>query len=296
MMLLAGMVTSALAFGVLLADFSELRLIQVIQGSAVITVALNIIALWKQEPRDPSRNLALVAEPTFGGAWRDYMNQGERSKRRLVLIGVGTAAFSMEDILLEPYGGQILHLSVGATTALTAMLALGSLAGLSLAARRLNGGADPYRVSASGALVGIVAFTSLIFAAPMESALLFGLGTALIGVGAGLFAHGTLTASMNETRDGGAGIALGAWGAVQASAAGLAIALGGAISDGAAGLAAKGLLGPGLNGPATGYVFVYLLEIAMLFVTLAVAGPLVRQTGADWGRPITKHELVEASH
>jgi BCD family chlorophyll transporter-like MFS transporter len=296
MMLLAGMVTSALAFGVLLANFSELRLIQVIQGSAVITVVLNIIALWKQEPRDPSRNLAQAAEPTFGGAWRDYMNQGERSKRRLVLIGVGTAAFSMEDILLEPYGGQILHLSVGATTALTAMLALGSLAGLSLAARRLNGGADPYRVSASGALVGIVAFTSLIFAAPMESALLFGLGTALIGFGAGLFAHGTLTASMNETRDGGAGIALGAWGAVQASAAGLAIALGGAISDGAAGLAAKGLLGPGLNGPATGYVFVYLLEIAMLFVTLAVAGPLVRQIGADWVRPITKRELVEASH
>ena len=31
----------------------------------------------------------------------------------------------MQDILLEPYGGKILKLPVGATTALTAMLAFG---------------------------------------------------------------------------------------------------------------------------------------------------------------------------
>ena len=50
----------------------------------------------------------------------------------------------MEDILLEPYGGQILHLTVGATTALTALLAVGGLLGFGLAARVLGRGADPY--------------------------------------------------------------------------------------------------------------------------------------------------------
>ena len=53
-MLLVGMVVSAVAFGLLLADFSALRLIQVIQGAALVTLVLNGIALWKQEPRDPS--------------------------------------------------------------------------------------------------------------------------------------------------------------------------------------------------------------------------------------------------
>ena len=40
-------------------------------------------------------------------------------------LGLGTFAFNMQDIVLEPYGGEILHLSVGATSALTALLAGG---------------------------------------------------------------------------------------------------------------------------------------------------------------------------
>ena len=55
MMLLLGMVGSAVVFGLTLRNFSEVRLIQVIQGSALVTMALNGIALWKQEARDPSR-------------------------------------------------------------------------------------------------------------------------------------------------------------------------------------------------------------------------------------------------
>ena len=40
-MLLAGMVVSAVVFGLLLADFSALRLIKVIQGAALLTIVLN---------------------------------------------------------------------------------------------------------------------------------------------------------------------------------------------------------------------------------------------------------------
>ena len=53
---------------------------------------------------------------------------------------------------------------------------------------------------------------------------MFGLGVGLIGFGGGLFAHGTLTASMALARPEDRGLALGAWGAAQATAAGLAIA------------------------------------------------------------------------
>jgi len=57
----------------------------------------------------------------------------------------------MQDVLLEPYGGRVMHLPVGATTGLTALLAIGGGAGLGLAARALNRGADPYRVAGFGA-------------------------------------------------------------------------------------------------------------------------------------------------
>ena len=71
------------------------------------------------------------------------------------------------------------------------------------------------------------------------------------------------------------GLALGLWGAVQATCGGAAIAFGGALRDGVTWLAEGGHLGAGLEGPITGYVTVYALEIALLFATIAAVGPLV---------------------
>jgi MFS transporter, BCD family, chlorophyll transporter len=276
-MLLFGMAASALVFGVLLRHFSEVRLIQVVQGAAVATAILNSIALWKQEPRN-MRPAAGERRLGFGDAWGAFA-QAARTRRRLVAIALGTAGFSMQDILLEPYGGKILKLPVGATTALTAMLAIGGGVGLWLAARRLNRGADPHRVAGFGALTGVIAFAFVMFAAPLESADVFGMGVGLIGLGGGLFAHGTLTASMAAARPGERGLALGAWGAAQATAAGLAIALSGFINDVGGALAVRGAFGPTLADPVTGFSLVYGLEILLLLATIVAVGPLTR------GRP-----------
>jgi len=275
-MFLAGMVASALGLGALLADFSPVRLIQVIQGAALATMVLNLVALWKQEARDPARTAFDRPRTAFADAWGAFVRHG-RSQRFLLAVGLGTAGFSMQDILLEPYGGEILGLSVGATTVLTALLAGGTLVAFAVAARRLAAGADPHRLAACGALAGLAAFAAVLFAAPLDSALLFRAGTVLIGFGGGLFAVGTLTAAMARERDGNSGLALGAWGAVQATAAGGGIALGGALRDTVSHLAGQGLLGPALTGPATGYGVVYHLEIVLLFATLIAIGPLVRR-------------------
>ena len=41
----------------------------------------------------------------------------------------------MQDVILEPYGGEVLGLGVGATTQLTALMAGGAVAAFALAAR-----------------------------------------------------------------------------------------------------------------------------------------------------------------
>lgn len=274
-MLLVGMVAAGLVFGELLANFSEIRLIQVIQGAAMVTMALNIAALWKQEARHSTRRELVRSSAKFGDSWREFTKHA-RAIRFLVTVGLGTAAFNMQDIVLEPYGGQILHLPVAATTALTAMLAGGMLAAFALAARFLVHGADPYRLAAYGTLVGLVAFAAVIFAAPMQSPLMFKVGVLLIGFGGGFFSVGTLAGAMARERNGESGLALGAWGAVQATSAGVAIALGGAVRDGITSLAVHGSLGPALTSAATGYGAVYQIEIVLLFATLVAIGPLVR--------------------
>jgi len=291
-MLLFGMVAAALTFGWLLENFSQVRLIQLIQGAAVMTMVLNCVALWKQEARDPSRTSHDQAPVSFREAWGKF-RAGGRSARVLVTVGLGTAAFSMQDILLEPYGGEVLKLGVGATTALTALLAAGTLCAFALSASLLNRGADPYRLAGYGALIGIFAFAAVIMSAPLGSAGLFRAGTALIGFGAGMFGVGTLTGAMALADGGNSGLALGAWGAVQASAMGLAIAAGGAIRDVVSGLADASLLGPALTGPAVGYSVVYHLEILLLFATLIAIGPLVRTAREDRTRSTQGFGLAE---
>jgi BCD family chlorophyll transporter-like MFS transporter len=232
---------------------------------------LNLIALWKQETRDPKLLERSIKVPTFKESWSSF-TRGDRAVRRLVAVGLGTMGFSMGDVLLEPYGGEILHLTVSQTTVLTATLAVGGLSGFALASKVLARGYDPFRMACYGAAVGAPAFLAIILAAFFQSQELFALGTACIGFGAGLFGHGTLTATMNLAPEGQKGLALGSWGAAQASAAGAAIALGGVIRDASAEFMAREGFGA-----AGGYIAVYGLEAALLVITLGAMLPLLRR-------------------
>jgi len=247
-MLLLGMLLSALLFGLILSDFNAVKLIGVVQGAAVVTIVLNTIALWRQENIEARINIGKV-RPAFRTAWKAWQRQA-RGNRFLAAVVLGTAGFSMQDILLEPYGGEILSLSVSATT-------------------------YPVRLAASGVLCGILAFSMIVFADPLNSPNLFRTGTLLVGFGAGLFAICTLIMAMTIVSSQHVGLSLGAWGAAQATAAGIGIALGGLIRDATHSLAMAGTFGSTLQGPATGYSVVYNLEILLLFMTLAALGPLV---------------------
>jgi len=275
--LLVGTVVSAFVLGWLLREFAALRLIQVIQGAAVVTMLLNVISLWKQEARVRGVVPYAASErrPLFRDAWRTF-TEGGNAVRLLVAVGFGFFAFNLQDVLLEPYGGEILHLNVGQTTGLTGIMGLGAIAAFLVAARALERGQDPIRLAAYGALVGIAAFACVIFASPLESAPLFRFGTSLIGFGEGLFGVGTLTTAMGLKDARQHGIALGAWGAVFATSEGAALALSGVVKDWLAGLVQRGALGPGLSIPSVPYSVVYHLEIAALFATLIALGPLVR--------------------
>jgi BCD family chlorophyll transporter-like MFS transporter len=168
---------------------------------------------------------------------------------------------------------------VGATTLLTGLMAVGALLAFALAARLLARGSDPYRWPHRRA-GRPRAFAAVIFAAPLQAPAVPRRrhadrlrrrpvrrrhADAAMGLDNGTGLHG---------------LALGAWGAVQATCAGVAMAFGGALRDAVGLLAGRGSLGEALQDPVTGYGVVYLVELALLFATLAVIGPLVRRKRA----------------
>lgn len=270
--LLLGSILAALVFGLLLREYSPGRLIEVIQGAAVATVVLNTVALWQQEARRPPHRqpaAVVTSEPSFAKAWQSFLQTGD-TKRRLVVIALGTLAFGMQDVLLEPYGGQVLGMGVGATTALSAALAAGGLLGFALASVVLGRGGDAERMGMAGVAVGLPAFAAVLLAAHVQSVLLFATGVAVIGFGAGLFSHGTLTLAMSRAPRDQVGLALGAWGAAQATALGVAVLAGGVLRD----LSQSALEGwradSAATSPVAGYAFVYGLEMLLLAATWLV--------------------------
>ena len=276
-MFLFGMGISAVVIGILLADFSKLRLIQVVQGSAVLTLILNLVAVWRQEQIIINQKKNDKSEKFFL-SWKKFIS--DRKTNSLIwVVFWGTLAFSMQDVLLEPYGGQILGLSVSETTNLTGVWALGALLGLALAANNSKKTVSSVSNAMTALLIGIVGFSAIIFSSPMQFPFLYFLGTLFIGFGTGLFSVSLLIIAMalSSKTNLGSGFILGSWGAAQALGAGLGIAVGGILRDVVNKIALSGYLGSTFENNSIGYIFVYHLEILFIFITLIVLGMLSQE-------------------
>lgn len=290
-MLLLGMVVSALIYGALLENYTPGRLIQVIQGTAVVTVALNLTAVWKQETRSRVRAAQMkAARPQpFKEAWMQ-LAQTDGIMRLLVVICLGTFGFGMADVLLEPYGGQVLGLSVADTTKLTALFATGTLVGFGIASRLLSGDSVPVNLAMTGAVIGMPGFAMIIFASMGGGIISFLVGVFLTGLGTGLFGHATLTATMRSAPKERIGLALGAWGAAQACAAGIGVALAGIVRDVLVGM--QGATGSAAQMP---YNVVFSIEAISLLAAVAVMWPIARRVARQPDINNSNTNGVEAS-
>ena len=276
-MFLFGMGISAVVIGILLADFSKLRLIQVVQGSAVLTLFLNLVAVWRQE-KIIINNQKNDKSEKFFLSWKKFISD-RKTKSLIWVVFWGTLAFSMQDVLLEPYGGQILGLSVSETTNLTGVWALGALLGLALAANNSKKTVSSVSNAMTALLIGIVGFSAIIFSSPMQFPFLYFLGTLFIGFGTGLFSVSLLIIAMalSSKTNLGSGFILGSWGAAQAIGTGLGIAVGGILRDVVNKIALSGYLGSTFENNSIGYIFVYHLEILLIFITLIALGMLSQE-------------------
>jgi BCD family chlorophyll transporter-like MFS transporter len=280
LMMLMGTLVSALVLEQLLEGFTPFKLIQVIQGTAVFTVVCNAFSLWKQEVRVRGVVEYQKGErrPMFRDAWRTF-SEGGQAIRLLVASGLGFFAFNLQDVLLEPYGGEILKFT----------MAFGAVVAFAWSANVMRANTDPIKLASHGVIVGILGFALIAVASVSRSAFLFRVGVMLIGFGEGLFGVGTLSFAMNIRDASQHGIALGAWGAVFATAEGLSFAVSGVTKDWLSHLVATGGLGPGFSSPAAPYTAVYVTEIVVLAATLVALLPLTRrmarQETVDSSRP-----------
>lgn len=210
----------------------------VLIGSSNIEPAPVVGSIRKHSADSPVEALRLIMQNTSARRFFFY----------LVLVLVSIHA---QDVLLEPYGAEVLQMPVAATSRLTSIWGLGVLVTLTsgvLLIRRMG----KKRSANLGALIAAAAFGLIIIAGVMQVPQLFGVSVFLLGLGGGLMTVSNLSFMLDMAVPQAAGLYMGAWGVANFAGQALGSILSGLIRDVAYYLSGSIL---------SGYVIVFSLEI-----------------------------------
>jgi len=271
-MLVLGTVISAIIVSGMLVDYSHKRLIQVMQGSAILFVVLTVIALRGQEQlrRDGSIISRTDATRVRLSLWESIKAlRGQPVVQGLfTVIFVATMAFATHDVLLEPYGGQVLGMSVSSTMRLTALWGAMTIVGVVGAGVMLWKKLSPSLLIGIGCVVGLAGFGVISYASESVAVSVFQVGVGLVSIGRGLFIVGSVILVMSLADISHAGLFLGVWGIVQALAQGFGVIGSGLMRD---------VVQIQSGSVALGYTSVYMTSFVLLaLVVLALVFRLGR--------------------
>jgi BCD family chlorophyll transporter-like MFS transporter len=275
-MMIAGFAVTATAAGHLLDPFSPTRLVAVTASVGVIAILLTLAAVYNIEGRaERAMDRALAgtaaastaAHPAFRAALAQVWAEPQ-ARRFTVFVFVSMLAYSLQDLILEPFAGTVFGLTPGESTKLSGVQHGGVMFGMLLVA--VAGSAWPgARTGAlrtwivGGCIASALALLALALAGFVGSSWPLRATVFALGFANGSFAVAAIGTMMALASAGGPareGIRMGMWGAAQAIAFGLGGFLGTVASD-----VARQLLGS----PLLAYATVFFLE-GLLFAVSAV--------------------------
>jgi BCD family chlorophyll transporter-like MFS transporter len=221
-------------------------------------VGLTVPAVWGQEP--PSAIRASAKTLTLKQALR-LLTISQQTRFFFAFLFGGIFFLFVQQMALEPFGGDVFGLSVKETTFFNAYQMVGVLLGMGMTggwlARRLGKKA----ATGLGAVVSAIAFALLAMASIGSYLPLVKPGIFIMGLGMGIFTVGGLALMMDLTVKEQVGLFMGAWTLAQALANGLASVGGGILHD----------VGLVFLGSETGaYALVFLVEAGGLLGIIAL--------------------------
>lgn len=284
-MMIAGIVVAAGTAGELLDPFSEQRLAIVGTGVALAAFILPLLALAGLERRMVAQPVAKSAdEPqetaSFGEALREILADFE-ARRFTIFVFVSMLAYSMQDLILEPFAGLVFAMTPGESTQLSGvqhggvllgMIVVG-LGGSAFAGRRPT---DLRRWIVGGCLGSAAALAGLAIAATTGGDWPLAANVFLLGFANGVFAVAAIGAMMGLAGAGTRareGVRMGVWGASQA----IAFGLGGLTGAVGVDIARSAI---GVDGAAFQLIFAIEAALFVLAAMLAIQATAARKPAA----------------
>jgi MFS transporter, BCD family, chlorophyll transporter len=275
LMMIFGIAVTAGVSGKFLDPFSMLRLVEVTMVVSMIAVGLTMLAVaGVEKPASASAATETVRQSasfreSFADAWAD-----PQARLFTIFVFVSMLAYSMQDLILEPFAGLVFAMTPGETTQLSGaqngavfcgMLLVG-VAGYSLAGRVPS---ILKYFTVSGCLLSGLALAGLAFSATAAPSWPLRANVLLLGFANGIFAVaaiGSMMALAGAAGQSRIGLRMGLWGAAQAIAFGF---------GGLAGTVLVDLVNAVTGSDAFSYGGVFMLD-AFTFLVAAVIALRIR--------------------
>jgi BCD family chlorophyll transporter-like MFS transporter len=282
MMMIAGFIVTATVAGRLLDPYTPLRLIAVTGAVGALALLVTALAVWGIEGA-PRPAAPRAAAPAFGRALAQVWQEPD-ARRFTIFVFLSMLAYSLQDLILEPYAGLVFGWTPGESTQLAGVQHGGVLAGMVTVAvlgtavgGRVLGAMRAWIVG--GCLLSALALAGLAWGA-FDPAWPLRANVFVLGAANGAFAVAAIGSMMSLSGQGTSGrdgLRMGLWGAAQAVAFGVGGFLGTVALD-----AARALL----HDVPVAYAAVFGAE-ALLFVlsaalALRLALPAHRPARARW--------------
>ncbi|EFO80435.1 PUCC protein [Oscillochloris trichoides DG-6] len=218
-------------YGALIKNYDQASLWRAVLIGVGLAIPFWFFSLWGEDHHDPQANPQEEQIPLrtiMGMIWGD-----PRARTFFVFLSLAMISVFAQDALLEPFGGDVFGLDVGATTrwnAFWGLAVLVSMVGGTIITRKRapheQVGTTLIGLGATMVamvLLGVVAILK-IQAAMIPTIIIFGLGF-------GIQTVGTISLLMAMTSDRHAGAYLGFWSLAQLVFRGVGMGLGGVIRD-----------------------------------------------------------------
>lgn len=227
-MLMLGILGGVFLSVKVMAYYTPHRLIALFLIMAGLIAAFTLAAVWGQERRSSARP---SKEAISLGRAVKVLTGGRQTKLFFGFLFSGIFFLFLQQVTLEPFGGDVFGMSVRETTLFNAFQMVGVLLGMGTAGAWLAKRWGVQGTAGLGLVLAMASFGMLTAASTSLQASLVRPAIFLMGLGMGIYTVGGLSLMMNMTVAGRVGACMGAWTLAEAAARGLSAIGGGTIHD-----------------------------------------------------------------
>jgi len=216
-MLFVGIIVTGISTSFALRTYSFDGLVTLFSVGGMFAVGLSIIALLAQEQRQTASFIRRRGR--FLDAFH-VMARSRQSRWFASFLLLSMFSLFMQDVILEPFGGEVLGLSAAETTRFNVYMGVGLIASMLFGGMYLIPRRGKPWVTTLGCVLMIASFAGLAASSFLAFASVLPMIIALLGLGAGLYTVGGVSLMMDMTSTEHTGLFVGAWTLIQALAKG----------------------------------------------------------------------------